>query len=104
MGWVGGSVGKGHATKAGPEGTGQLIRACRCWAIAMREKYGNAPRPVNERAYPTSSGSKDLPGFLAIDRDLRLQRIKSGEALLRPQPLDQGDAQMLAIEIAAEIE
>src|SRR5690242_2729135 len=43
----------GMRTKAGPEGTGQLIRACRCWAIAMREKYGNAPRPVNERAGKT---------------------------------------------------
>jgi hypothetical protein len=79
--------GMGHATKAGPEGTGQLIRAYRCSAIAMREKYANAPRSVNESAGKApiiSSRSKDFAGFLAIDGDLRLQGIEPGEALLGP--------------------
>src|SRR5690349_12311823 len=73
-------------------------------ARKIRERSPPCQRTGRENTLPRLGRTKDFAGFFAIHRDLCLQGIETGKALLRPQPLDQSNAQMLAIEIAAEIE
>src|SRR2546422_334380 len=47
---------------------------------------------------------EELPRRVAIGRDLRLQLIQAGEFHFRPDEAQQGDAQMLAIEVLLRVE